>query len=211
MSFEEIPKTNLIAATGLAGRVGQGVQHATANELTWQDLGTSLTESTALDAAIAGAEADTIVNYAAFTDVAAAWEERGDQNGECYRVNTLGAHNIAQSCKQHGKYLIHISTDYVYSGSKPDIYTEEDATGPVEWYGQTKALAEERVLGVDDSFAVFRISSPFKAIRHPNKDDILSKVRRQISGGLLPPSLKILSLRRHGSMTLLEYSQEQAY
>jgi dTDP-4-dehydrorhamnose reductase len=176
-----------IAATGLHGLVGHGIRLATTASLLWHDLATEITDAEAIDEAIAATNADTIVNYAAFSNVQAAWEQRGDIDGACYRVNVDGAQHVAASCRRHGKFLIHISTDYVYRGDRQEVYTEEDPTGPVEWYGQTKALSEEKVLGVDDRFAVFRIASPFQSSLHPKKEDLVTKIRRQLAEASLPP------------------------
>lgn len=186
MKHEKPSENRSIAATGLNGLVGHGVRLATTRSLAWHDLGVNITDSKAVDAAIATIGTGTVVNYAAFSDVGAAWAQRGDISGACYRVNVEGARNVALSCRRHGKFLIHISTDYVYGGDRQEIYKEEDATRAVEWYGQTKALSEEEVLDVDNNFAVFRIASPFQSSIHPKREDIVARIRRQIAEENLP-------------------------
>jgi len=104
-----------------------------------------------------------VLHLAAFTDVEAAWKQRGDKNGPCYRVNVIGTRNIARICAQKGLYLIHISTDYVFNGKKKEFYTEEDEPDPIEWYGKTKYLAEKEVKKAESDFVILRLSFPFKA------------------------------------------------
>jgi dTDP-4-dehydrorhamnose reductase len=89
--------------------------------------------------------AEYIVHFAAFTNVSAAWEQSGDKDGVCYQVNVKGTENIIKACQATGKHLIHISTAYVFDGEKETLYTEEDPVKPIEWYGETKMLAEKAI------------------------------------------------------------------
>ncbi|CAN5412328.1 dTDP-4-dehydrorhamnose reductase [soil metagenome] len=87
----------------------------------------------------------TVVNCAAFTAVDAA-EKDPDR---AWAVNAAGAENIAQACAQVGAHLIHISTDYVFSGAftaVPRPYEPDDQTGPRSVYGRTKLAGELAVL-----------------------------------------------------------------
>ena len=63
-----------------------------------------------------------------------------------YRINAVGAENVASACYRHGAKLIAISTDYVFEGDSPVPYTEFDApTGGHCVYGQSKWAAEQAV------------------------------------------------------------------
>ncbi len=115
-------------------------------------------------------EFDIIANFAAFTNVDAAEKESGDQNGLVYRLNVEGPKNLAAACKSKGKFLLHISTDFVFKGSL-------DAAGPymenselpqtnegIGWYGWTKNLAEKELAGIEGlKYAVIRYGYPFRA------------------------------------------------
>jgi dTDP-4-dehydrorhamnose reductase len=83
-----------------------------------------------------------IVNCAAFTDVDAA------ENCEALalRVNCDGAENVAHGAKLSGAKLIHISTDYVFSGHSNAPRRVNDIINPESAYGRTKAEGERRVL-----------------------------------------------------------------
>ena len=93
-----------------------------------------------------------IVNCAAWTDV------DGAENNELLasRVNSDGAENIALVAKQCGAKLIHISTDYVFSGECQTPWQVTDEINPQSAYGRTKADGEKRVLTVypENSYVV---------------------------------------------------------
>ncbi len=70
---------------------------------------------------------DVIINFAAFTNVEGAEDQKGDKDGICYLINAIGAKNVAEVCSELDKKLIHISTEYVFDGTKEGSpYTEGD-------------------------------------------------------------------------------------
>ena len=83
-----------------------------------------------------------IINCAAWTDVDGA--EANEMLAS--RVNSDGAENIALAAKQCGAKLIHISTDYVFSGESQVPWQVTDEINPQSAYGRTKAAGERRVL-----------------------------------------------------------------
>lgn len=114
---------------------------------------------------------DTVINFAAYTAVEEAEKQKDDKNGICYLINAIGAKNVAGVCKDLGKHLIHISTEYVFDGTKNDnSYTEEDKPQPINWYGQTKYFGEQFVLESGCDLSLVRISMPFSAFYELKKD-----------------------------------------
>jgi dTDP-4-dehydrorhamnose reductase len=85
---------------------------------------------------------DVVINCAAYTKVDAAETDQA----RAHAVNVAGPDNIAQACARVGADLIHISTDYVFSGSKRRPYEIDDETGPLSVYGRTKLAGELAVL-----------------------------------------------------------------
>lgn len=98
-----------------------------------------------------------IINTAAIADVDRCEREPA----EAFRVNAEGAKNVADAAAGAGAILIHISTDYVFDGEKGSAYTEEDATGPLSVYGETKLAAEKYVMSAGCACAVIRSSWMF--------------------------------------------------
>ncbi len=113
-------------------------------------------------AAVAASEAKFLIHMAAFTDVTGAWQQTGDENGLCYQVNVTGTKNLVKACEQTGKHFIHLSTAYVFDGEKKEMYVETDKTNPIEWYGKTKALAEEIIQASRLDWTILRIDQPFR-------------------------------------------------
>lgn len=89
---------------------------------------------------------DIVVNCAAYTDVDGAETDR--QRAEA--VNATGPGLLAAACARAGAGLLHVSTDYVFSGdfagAPPHPYRPQDPTGPLNVYGQTKLAGERAVL-----------------------------------------------------------------
>ncbi|MFA6007728.1 MAG: sugar nucleotide-binding protein [Candidatus Shapirobacteria bacterium] len=127
-------------------------------------------------------DAEALLHLAAFTDTNAAWDQKGDQTGLCYQLNVVGTQNIVNLCQKYGKYLIHISTDYVFNGQKDTPYTEDDPTSAIEWYGETKAMAEKVVLDSGINASIVRLAFPYRA-KFDTKVDIVRKIKGKIEAG----------------------------
>ncbi|MFC1790798.1 SDR family oxidoreductase [Patescibacteria group bacterium] len=168
-----------IIATGLSGLVGSRVKDLLGDDFIFLDY--SLPKHNLLDEKglrnffQAHQEAKIVLHLAAFTDVKAAWQQRGDQKGPCWQVNVQGTKNLAYLCQKQRKYLIFISTDYVFAGQRKKLYTEVDLPNPIEWYGQTKYLAEKEVLENCSGSAIVRIAFPYRA-RFKLKKDLVRTI-----------------------------------
>jgi dTDP-4-dehydrorhamnose reductase len=107
-----------------------------------------------------------VLHAAAYTDVAAASEDRRD----CWRTNVLGTRHVADAAREMGARLVHVSTDYVFWGGRdrPDGgYREEDPPGPVRnYYALTKLVAEEAAWRAEGTVVV-RTSFREGAWPHP--------------------------------------------
>ena len=97
---------------------------------------------------------DLIVNCAAYTNVDACETEKD----MALKVNFQGPKNLASLVKKYDKRLIHISTDYVFSGKKElfDSYKEDDKTEPLSFYGKTKLESEDVVRNLTDKHVILR-------------------------------------------------------
>ncbi len=99
-------------------------------------------------------EDDLVINCAAFTNVDAAEAEPD----AAYAINATGPENIAHACARVGARLVHISTDYVFSGEQRHPYEVGDETGPLGVYGQTKLAGELAVLAALPDATIVRTS-----------------------------------------------------
>ncbi len=93
-----------------------------------------------------------IINAAAFTNVDQAEIKRE----QAYAVNVSGVENIMEAAKEQGSIPIHFSTDYVFDGKKSTPYNEDDPKNPLNYYGLTKHLSEEKIVssGYDKYFII---------------------------------------------------------
>ncbi len=91
-------------------------------------------------------EFDVLINAAAFTnvDLAEAEPERA------FAINAEAPNLLAEICSRKKAKLIHVSTDYVFDGTKRQPYSEEDVAKPISVYGESKRAGEENVLAVED-------------------------------------------------------------
>jgi dTDP-4-dehydrorhamnose reductase len=134
-----------ILITGAAGMLGQDLHDAvlTAGHevvgLTRDEL--DVTDAGAVAAAVAGARADVVINSAAWTDVDGAEAEEQ----QATLVNGTGAGNVAAAAASAGAWTIHVSSDYVFDGTKREPYLESDPVGPQSAYGRSKLAGEREV------------------------------------------------------------------
>jgi dTDP-4-dehydrorhamnose reductase len=91
---------------------------------------------------------DYVVNCAAYTNVDKAESERE----QAFQVNAEAVGKLGEGCRTKGIRLIHISTDYVFSGLGNTPYKESDAPDPLSVYGESKLLGEKYL--ADNKFAM---------------------------------------------------------
>lgn len=100
-------------------------------------------------------KADLVINTAAYHNV----DKCETETIKAFEGNALGARNLAMLSRDHKFKLYHISTDYVFSGSKNAPYLEDDAVCPVNVYGNTKASGEFFVRSIAENSLVVRVSA----------------------------------------------------
>ena len=93
-----------------------------------------------------------IVNCAAYTAVDTA----EDEEALAFRRNAAGPENLARQAVSSGARLLHVSTDYVFSGDGTRPYQESDPIDPRCAYGRTKAAGEARVMAVAPDSVIVR-------------------------------------------------------
>lgn len=95
---------------------------------------------------------DVIVNCAAYTNV----DKAEDDVELCDLINNKAVENLAIVAKEYDCTLIHVSTDYVFSGKGNLPCTEEQATSPLGVYGKTKLAGEDAIRRVGCKYLIFR-------------------------------------------------------
>lgn len=113
-----------------------------------------ITDRTAVDRIVKKFRPDVVMNAAAYTNVDKAEIDRI----RAIKVNALGPENLALAARAVNARLIHISTDYVFDGTKKTPYSESDQPCPINFYGLSKWEGEKRVLAVLPSAIIIRSS-----------------------------------------------------
>ncbi len=173
--------TGRIVITGAGGQVGSCL----AAEATRQGRDVLALNSSQWDVAdpqaagqIVGS-GDVVINCAAYTNVDAA---EGDQ-ARAYAVNAAGPEHIAKACARGGARMVHISTDYVFSGdfggSAPHPYEPNDETAPLSVYGQSKLAGERAVLATLPQAVVVRTAWVYTG---GSGKDFVATMRRLAAG-----------------------------
>ncbi|KTR88526.1 dTDP-4-dehydrorhamnose reductase [Pantoea dispersa] len=116
-----------------------------------------ITDRPAVERVVKKFRPDVIINAAAYTAVDKAETNRI----RAMKVNAIGPENLAIAAHQQGARLIHLSTDYVFDGSKKTPYTESDLPCPINFYGLSKWEGEKRVFSVLPDAVVIRTSWVF--------------------------------------------------
>jgi len=134
-----------ILITGAAGMLGHDLRQgceATGHEaIALSRAQLDVADPGKVHAAIAEAGVEVVVNCAAWTDVDGA---ESDPAG-ALAVNAAGAGHVAAAAQAEGVWVLHVSTDYVFSGDKDGAYLESDLTGPLSAYGRSKLEGERAV------------------------------------------------------------------
>jgi dTDP-4-dehydrorhamnose reductase len=118
---------------------------------------------------------DVLINCAAQTNV-----DRCETNqDEAFAINAEAPGVLAEICSAKRARLVHISTDYVFDGDKPEPYTESDAPRPISVYGESKLEGERRVLAAGAQHLVARVSWVFGPDRPSFVDWIVDRAREQ--------------------------------
>ena len=146
-----------IMITGGTGQLGGDCVEVLEQRYEIVSLGSKdldITSRTAVERLIREIAPQFILNCAAFTKV----DDCETKRDLAQKVNVEGPRNLGAAAKIQGAQLIHISTDYVFDGTKkvPESYTEQDGTNPISYYGVTKLEAEEAVRKETDNHMIFR-------------------------------------------------------
>jgi dTDP-4-dehydrorhamnose reductase len=146
-----------IFVVGANGQLGREVKRQFQDKYELYLHGTDsldITDSGAVNNAIAKVKPDVVINAAAYTNV-----EKAEEDCEnAFKVNAIGAENLALSCKKYDSKLVHISTDYVFDGTKDIPYEEFDTHNPLSVYGRSKLCGEKLIEQVGGKYFILRTS-----------------------------------------------------
>ncbi len=100
-----------------------------------------ITDAAAVEEYIADNQIDIIINAAAYTAV----DKAEDDVDRAYQLNCDAVRNLAETARKHHCLLVHISTDYVFSGESCHPYEVDDTPAPKSVYGASKLAGEQAI------------------------------------------------------------------
>ena len=142
-----------------------------------EDLDIGSKES--VDRVFAKATPDMVILTAAMTNVDACEKDPVKAN----RINAVGPGLVARACKSGGSRLVHVSTDYVFDGSKPSKYREDDIARPISAYGATKLAGERAVHSYLPEAVVARTAVLYGWNPLEDKDNFVTWVLKKLRAG----------------------------
>lgn len=147
-----------VMVTGAAGMLGRAVaaeyagRKAEVIPLSRKDL--DITDLGQVRRITGIRQPEIVINCAAYTNVDGAEAE----SRRAYLSNGLGPRNLAVACREAGAVLVHVSTDYVFDGSKPGAYTIHAHPRPLNIYGSSKLWGEKALSAISYSCYLVRTS-----------------------------------------------------
>ncbi len=156
-----------VLVTGSRGQVGRCLQDVAKDYPEIQFVFTDkeeldITSQSAVNTFFTNHSFDYCINCAAYTAVDLAETNRG----EAYLINAEAVKNLAEACLETDCVLIHISTDFVFDGTKTTPYTENDEPNPINVYGASKLKGEEYVQQILTEYFIIRTSWVYSEYGH---------------------------------------------
>jgi dTDP-4-dehydrorhamnose reductase len=131
-----------VLLTGRNGQVGSELNGILHPALATDHATLDLADAGAVAQMVRAANADVIINAAAYTAV-----DKAEGEAElAMRINGVAPGVLAEEAKRSGALLIHYSTDYIFDGTRRSPYAETEAPSPMSVYGKTKLEGEARIL-----------------------------------------------------------------
>jgi dTDP-4-dehydrorhamnose reductase len=147
-----------ILVTGSSGMLAkQIIQHFKSEKINTIGLKKeelNITNTSQLKEKICHYKPDIIINCAGYTKVDMAELEKD----RAFTLNAIAPYHLAEICKKNKIFLVHISTDYIFSGEKKEPYHPFDLASPVNYYGITKLYGEQYIINSGCDYLIIRTS-----------------------------------------------------
>jgi dTDP-4-dehydrorhamnose reductase len=149
----------VVLVTGANGQLGQAIQFISDNhpEIDFKFCSSSdldITSKENCQLVFNKFKPDYCINTAAYTAV----DKAESEPEKAHLINVIGAKNLAEVCKEFSTKLLHVSTDFVFDGSRTKPYLETDIPNPTGVYGQTKLDGEKAIQKTFDNYFIIRTS-----------------------------------------------------
>jgi dTDP-4-dehydrorhamnose reductase len=150
-----------ILIAGAGGQVGHelAIAHSPHRLIALTRAELDITDLQQVQAVFDEARPNIVINAAAYTQVDRAESERE----QAFAINCDGTRNLAIACGERNLPLLHVSTDYIFSGDDEGGYLEEQPPAPKSVYGESKAAGEKALRAELARHVILRTSWVFSA------------------------------------------------
>jgi len=137
-----------------------------------------VTDGAAVADLFARVKPDVVIHTAAMTQVDQCESERE----ACWTANVTAVENLITSCTTVGAHLVHVSTDFIFDGSRGPL-DETEKPNPVNYYGESKLAAEERVINSTIGWSILRTVLVYGITRDMSRSNIVLWVKNSLEQG----------------------------
>ena len=151
-----------ILVTGAKGQVGSEIVKRLPNCIAYDRDELDITDINQIRQKIEQHMPNVIINCAAYTAV----DKAESESDMAFLINKTGPENLAKICEENKIFLMHLSTDYIFDGTKKLPYVETDPANPQSVYGESKWQGEEAVRKYCKNYLILRVSWVFGEYGH---------------------------------------------
>ena len=174
---------NAIWITGAEGRLGSALlellKKDTNNKVVGTDMDVDITDMDAVEQSMKVYRPNIVINCASISDA-----DYCEQNiVKAFKVNALGARNLAAASRSLNAKIIQLSTDDVFSGKNSGQITEFDIPDPQSVYGKSKLAGENYVKVLNPNHLIVRSSWVYGAANEGAKEDYFTYVINHAKSG----------------------------
>lgn len=173
-----------ILMTGARGQIGSQIRKVLPDD--WELIATDsktldITHADSVENMLSVFQPDVVMNTAGYTNVDAAENDLE----KAFAINAQGVLNLARSANQHGVKMLHLSTDYVFDGTKYTPYTESNYPNPLNIYGKSKLAGEVAALSANPATLIVRTSGVFSAVGNNFLTTVLNNAKQGKAFGVV--------------------------
>lgn len=184
-----------ILVTGSNGLLGQKLTHLLQTEKSISFIATArgksvlpitngvfesldITDAAEVDRVISTIKPDVIINAAAMTQVDQCETERE----LCWTANVTSVENLIRACTKNNVHLVHVSTDFIFDGTYGPL-DETAKPNPINYYGESKLAAEERMINSKISWSILRTVLVYGITEDMSRSNIVLWVKNSLELG----------------------------
>lgn len=173
-----------ILMTGARGQIGSQIRKMLPDD--WELIATDsktldITNADSVENMLSVFQPDVVMNTAGYTNIDAAENDLE----KAFAINAQGVLNLARSANQHGVKMLHLSTDYVFDGTKYTPYTESNYPNPLNIYGKSKLAGEVAALSINPKTLIVRTSGVFSAVGNNFLTTVLNNAKQGKAFGVV--------------------------